>query len=214
MMKTSLRLMLSFCLLSSLYACTVEEGGIPLDCSDPLRETIAGIVIDNYTSMPIQEAKIHFFNNARQIEQPLMTLHSDELGAFFFAETGCTLADELLSVKSVLHEDYDGFARQGEKDKYELIMYKERPFHLIFINTEPEVKKKIEYDHRSCLQGGSLCYAFGKKGTFVSSFTGVDTIVVQVPEGEAVEIEFKINDGSWFFDVSETEGENAYLIEY
>lgn len=182
-----------FCALFviSLGACAEGE---EFDCVEPKSATLSGTVEDNLTGEPIPNASVHFANFSLDAPEWQMTMESDSNGEFAFSESGCSISDKLLNLRSTSHDDYDGFAASSDVGHIKIVGYKTREFSLIFNNPASQAEDMIYFDYNFCLDLNGTCHRIGESEFFTS--TGTNTMVIQIAEGVDYELQYGLNDNS------------------
>jgi len=204
-----------FILVLTNIGCYDFDDDSLLNCTGPKTSTLSGVVIDNYTRLPISNAEIEFSNFSFSAEASRMTTTSNSDGRFSFTDTGCSFTDDLFAVRSIRHKDYDGsastFSSSDLLEEATVLLYKTRNFNLIFNNSNFQAEDEIDFRYNFCIHPNSTCFSFGDYGTINS--TGVDTLAVEVAQGEILEVRYNLNDKPRTNIEIPTEGFDEFVIE-
>lgn len=217
-MNVFFKLVIFYTVFFSLASCTsgISLDNLDFECGDPKSTLLSGNVIDNYTSMPIENTNINFTNYTHDAEETNMTIESDQSGDFSYFESGCSFREEVLDFNSASHPDYDGHASSSfgnsQTSSIRVLMFKKFDFKLIFNNTNLFDIDELYYSSYYCINPTPTCHRFSDSDRFVP--TELDTVIVEVAEGEMLTIRYRIDDQPFVQKSVSTDGIDEFVIEY
>lgn len=212
-MKNILRLTLCICTLALIISCQKEDGQLNENerwCDNPITERFFGIVVDNYTLQPIENATVEYFNIGEWERDSIMTGPN---GFFQKTETNCVLfGDKLFNFNSISHPDYVGYANTSSTN--DIYMFKTNSINIILKNSDPNTSKQLIYSHHFCIQPNDIgtCYKFGDVETLING--AIDTITVDVAEGELLNFKYRVNEDSFTYHIFNLDESTETTIEY